>query len=54
MDFKLERDHHSIPKAEKLGLKFQPSAKQMSIPVFHADGLEVQGRISPTAVTPTA
>lgn len=42
MDFKLEQDMRSIPKAEKLGLDIDPSVvEEVDIPVFYAEGLEV-------------
>ena len=41
MEFKLERDMHSIQKAMRLGLEIDPSAMSVDIPVFFAEGLEV-------------
>lgn len=41
MDFKLERDMHSIPKAKRIGLELEPVAETIDIPVFYAEGLEV-------------
>lgn len=42
MDFKLEQDMCSIPKAQKLGLDIDPTAaEEVDIPVFYAEGLEV-------------
>ncbi|CAN0276727.1 unnamed protein product, partial [Laminaria digitata] len=41
MNFKLERDQHSVQKAMRLGLEIDPSAMSVDIPVFFAEGLEV-------------
>ncbi len=42
MDFKLERDMHSLIKARRLGLDIGPAAFNIPIPVFYAEGLEVR------------
>lgn len=42
MDFKLEQDMRSVPKAQKLGFDIDPAAvEEVDIPVFYAEGLEV-------------
>lgn len=41
MCFKFERDGSSISKALRLGLTLEPSAMEVDIPVFYAEGLQV-------------
>lgn len=42
MSFKFERDGTSLKKALRLGLKVEPSAMNIDIPVFYAEGLQVR------------